>query len=53
MKDKEEIKCLVSTALDAQFEMYSFCDMIEDIDVLTKEEKEWAKNNLTYGVEYA
>ena len=49
MKDKKEILRLVSKALDYQFDSgYSWCDMIDDIQDLTPEEKEFAKQNISY-----
>lgn len=44
----ENIKQVVSNALDAQFSIYSWEDMIDDCDDLSEEEKIWAKNNLSY-----
>ena len=37
----------VNKALDTQFEIYTWEDMLNDCD-LTKEEKQWAKENISY-----
>ncbi len=41
------IKLVVDKALEAQFSIYSWENMIDDCD-LDDEEKKWAKENLTY-----
>ena len=48
MKLKREILRLVNQGLEAQFDIYSWAQMIDDIDVLTGVEKEWAKNHTGY-----
>ena len=48
MKPKERILELVGKALDYQFCTYSWLDMIDDIEDLTPEEKEWAKEHISY-----
>lgn len=48
MINQEKITQRISNALDSQFEIYSWEDMINDCDDLTPEEKIWAKNNLSY-----
>jgi hypothetical protein len=45
--DKEYILDRVGKALDGQFEMYSWEDMLEDCD-LTPEELAWAKEHIGY-----
>jgi len=47
MIDKNYILNQVSKALDYQFELYSWEDMLNDCD-LTIEELEWAKENIGY-----
>jgi len=47
--DIEHIKNKVGKAMDCQFEVYSWNDMIGDTD-LTMEEKQWAISNLSYKV---
>lgn len=49
--DREQILYLVNKALGYQFETYSWMNMIDDIEDLTTEEKEWAKEHTTYKVE--
>ena len=47
--DQANVLRLVSKALDYQFDCsYSWINMIEDIDSLTKAEKAWAKENISY-----
>lgn len=48
MIDKDKIRNVVSKALDYQFEIYSWMNMIDDIQDLTSKEKEWAKEHTTY-----
>ena len=48
MKSPEEILNIVGKALDYQFESYSWFDMIDDIMDLTKEEKDYAKEEISY-----
>lgn len=43
----EIIKSKVNSGLNAQFETYSWEDMLRDCD-LTPEERIWAKNHLSY-----
>ena len=38
----------VGKALDVQFEMYSWENMIDDIPDLTDEDKKWVKENICY-----
>jgi len=45
--DKQRILNRVSKALDSQFEMYTWEDMIDDCD-LTADEKKWALENIGY-----
>ena len=45
--DKHKILHTVSKALDAQFEIYNWEDMISDTD-LTPKEKKWATENICY-----
>ncbi len=45
--DKQYILNKVNDGLVAQFEMYSWHDMINDCD-LTPEQKAWAKENIDY-----
>jgi len=45
---KREILRLVNQALEAQFDIYSWAHMINDIDNLTTEEKEWAQEHTGY-----
>lgn len=47
MIDKAYILSRVAKALDAQFEIYSWYDMLNDCD-LTPEELEWAKEHISY-----
>jgi hypothetical protein len=47
MRDKEFILNEIGKALDWQFSNYSWWQMIDDTD-LTKEEKEWAKEHISY-----
>ena len=47
MIDKDYILSRVSKGLECQFEIYSWDNMIDDLD-LTKKEKEFAKNNIGY-----
>lgn len=51
MKSNNVIKILniVGKGLDRQFELYSWENMINDLD-LTVEEKKWAKKHLCYKV---
>jgi hypothetical protein len=49
MIDKTEVKRKVANALDAQFETYSWWDMLNDCD-LTPRELTWAKEHLSYEV---
>ena len=46
--NKAHILNQVGQALDCQFQSYTWEDMIDDIDNLTKEEKEFAKENICY-----
>jgi hypothetical protein len=48
MKTKKEILRLVNQALEAQFDIYTWSNMISDIDSLTQDEKDWAFFNITY-----
>jgi hypothetical protein len=48
MKPKDYILERVGKALDYQFEIYSWDNMINDIDDLTEEEKQWAKEHISY-----
>lgn len=48
MKTPEEILNIVGKSLDYQFESYSWFDMIDDIMDLTEEEKDFAKENISY-----
>lgn len=45
--DIENIKRVVSNAMCAQFEMYSWENMIDDCD-LTEKEAKWANEHLSY-----
>lgn len=47
MIDKDYILNRVSKALDCQFEIYSWKQMIGDCD-LTEEEEKWAKEHIGY-----
>lgn len=47
--DKHRIKHIVQKGLECQFNIYSWEDMIDDLD-LTPKEKEWAKKHLSYRV---
>lgn len=48
MKNKKEILRLINQALEAQFDIYTWANMINDIDTLTIEEKDWAQNHTSY-----
>jgi hypothetical protein len=45
--DKNKIIHVVGKALDCQFEIYSWANMLSDCD-LTQEEYNWAFEHLTY-----
>jgi len=45
--DKEYIRQRVAKALDAQFECYSWEQMLDDCE-LTPAETKWAKKHITY-----
>jgi len=45
---KQEILRQINKALEAQFEIYSWAHMIEDIPELDVNERIWAKNNTGY-----
>ena len=45
--DKDYVLNRVSKALDCQFEIYSWYDMLNDCE-LTKAEREWAKEHISY-----
>ena len=47
MREKEYILNEVGKALDIQFELYSWENMIDDLS-LTPEEKVWAKEHICY-----
>ena len=47
--DEKFIESRVAKALESQFEIYSWEDMIDDC-LLTEEEEAWAKHNLSYKV---
>lgn len=47
--NEAEVRRQIQKALDTQFELYSFEKMVRDCN-LTKEEKKWAVEHLTYGV---
>ena len=49
MIDTEKVKSAVEKGLVAQFEMYSWENMIDDCD-LSEEEAKWAKEHLDYRV---
>ena len=50
--DIEKIQRELTKHLDYQFDgVYAWLDMIDDIDSLTAEEKDWAKEHSTYAVE--
>jgi len=50
--DIEKIRRELTKHLDYQFDgVYAWLDMIDDIDSLTAEEKDWAKEHSTYAVE--
>ena len=42
------ILALINKALEYQFEIYSWANMIDDIPDLTPEERKWAKENTGY-----
>ena len=46
--NEEEVKRQLRKALDSQFEIYSFENMVNDCN-LTDKEKRWAVGHLTYG----
>lgn len=47
----EKIRRELERGMDCQFDCsYSWLDMIDDLDNLTAEEKEWAKEHSTYSV---
>lgn len=48
MLPNDRILEIVGHALTYQFSVYSWHDMIDDVDDLTPEEKEWAKKNIDY-----
>ena len=49
--DIEKIRRELTKHLDYQFDgVYAWLDMIDDIDSLTAEEKDWAKEHSTYAV---
>ena len=50
MIDKGKVKYYVEKALGYQFETYSWSDMIDDIEDLDEEEKQWAKEHTTYSL---
>lgn len=51
MRQKDEIVHLVEKALSYQFDCsFTWCNMVDCIDDLTDEEKEWAKKHTTYEV---
>ena len=39
---------LINKSLEAQFEIYSWADMINDTPDLTNEERQWAKEHTGY-----
>lgn len=45
LEEKELVYNRVSKALDCQFEMYSWSDMLNDCDLTSKQSK-WAKEHL-------
>ena len=46
---KQEILRLINIALEAQFSMYSWDDLINDALIdFTDEDRKWAKNNTGY-----
>lgn len=45
--DEDYVKQRVAKSLEIQFEFYSWEQMIDDSN-LTKEQADWAKENLTY-----
>jgi hypothetical protein len=47
----QSVRDEVMDAMMAQFEMYSWDTMIDDIDHLTPEEKAWAKEHLSPTIE--
>ncbi len=49
MRVKEEIVRIVEKALDAQFELYSWADMLSDCG-LDDKELDWALQHLSYKV---
>ena len=46
--DKEKILYLVDKALQCQFDIYSWENMVDDIEELTEEERKFAKEDITY-----
>jgi len=46
--DKEKVLREVNKALEAQFDTFSWSDMINCCDDLSPEEKAWAKENTGY-----
>lgn len=48
MKSKQEILILVDQALEVRVSIYTWSKMINDIDTLTIEEKDWAQNHTSY-----
>lgn len=51
-EEKDYIRKTVNKAMSFMFDGYFLSNMIDDIhpDDLTEEEKEWAKENLTYTI---
>ena len=47
--DEEKVAYTVKKGLEAQFETYSWEDMIDDLG-LTRDEAAWAKEHTTYAV---
>jgi len=47
--NEHEVRRQLQKALDAQFEVYSFENMVRDCE-LSDEEKKWAIKHLTYGL---
>ena len=45
---KQEILRLINRALEAQFEIYSWADMMKDISYLSPDERVWATENTGY-----